>query len=122
MEIERLTETEEGILEALAVYRYLIPRQMLKLEVCKAGSHLYATLRKLVRRKPRLIVMLDFGVIAGEGRLPRFLSGGRRVTREGVSLSLGRLVTRESLGCCLSAWPGGTGRLCGLRPGCSLGR
>jgi hypothetical protein len=39
MQIERIRETEEAILEALAVYRYLTAEQMLRLGVTPSAPH-----------------------------------------------------------------------------------
>ena len=71
MQIERLTETEERILTALATYRFLTPQQMVFAGVSHSRRHLYATLTTLARRSPKLTSELDFGVLPGKGRLSR---------------------------------------------------
>ena len=71
MQVERLTETEERILRALATYRFLTPQQMRMCGVSQSRRHLYTILSTLSRRSPKLIAELDFGVLPGKGRLPR---------------------------------------------------
>jgi hypothetical protein len=82
MQIERIRQTEEAILAALATYRYLTAEQMLRLDVTPSLPHLYASLRTLVNRKPALLVELDFGVLPTRGRLPRLYV----LTRRGAEL------------------------------------
>lgn len=72
MQIERVTETEEGVLTVLATYRYLTAAHLLRLGVSGSKRHLYATLERLVTRRPQLIGQLEFGVLPGKGRLSRF--------------------------------------------------
>ena len=71
MDIERISATEEAILDVLACYRFLTPNQMFRLGVTAAKPHLYATLRKLQIRKPAVISVLDFGALPRRGRLSR---------------------------------------------------
>jgi hypothetical protein len=82
MQIERIRQTEEAVLQVLAVYRYLTAEQMLRLAVTSSPAHLYATLRTLAVRKPALLVELDFGVLPTRGRLPRLYV----LTRRGAEL------------------------------------
>lgn len=82
MEIERLTATGENVLTSLAQYRYLTVYQMQTLGVARDKGHLYATLRELGLRKPAMVLHLDFGVLAGYGRLSRIYF----LTMHGASL------------------------------------
>ncbi len=70
-EVERYSVTESTVLEALATYRYMTAGQMVRVGVSKSLTHLRGVLRKLQKKRPALIVGLDFGVQPGEGKLPR---------------------------------------------------
>src|SRR3954452_21386037 len=85
MEFERYSQTEEAILEALATYRLLTPKQMLRVGVTKASSHLYEVLRALEIRRPAVLKKLDFGALPKYGRLDTMFvltQAGAEVLRE----------------------------------------
>ena len=63
--------TELSVLEALAVYRFLTAKQLLRIGVTPSRSHLYDVLRTLALRRPKLVHELDFGVEPEVGRLDR---------------------------------------------------
>jgi len=65
-----VTPTTHNVLEALALYRYMTPAQMLSAGVTKDRSHLYENLRRLSRGQGSPIGAMDFGTLAGHGRLP----------------------------------------------------
>ena len=79
--IEGLSSVEERVLEALATYRYLTPKQMTELGVSGDKRHLYVVLGRLQtktktpdrkeKRIPKEIGELDFGAVPGKGRLAR---------------------------------------------------
>ena len=69
MIVERFTQTEFAILNALGTFRFLTPTQMLQIGVTKAKPHLHKTLAHLRGQKPALVNMLDFGRLPGVGRL-----------------------------------------------------
>lgn len=71
MHVERITETQERILTALATYRFLTAAQLRVLGVSDSRRYLYSTLRTLTQRRPAVIGELDFGVLPGRGRLSR---------------------------------------------------
>lgn len=78
VEVVSLTPTQEAVLAALATYRFLSVKQMIRGGVCANKQHLYKVLETLqsVRRtggkkerRAREIGHLDFGVVPGVGRL-----------------------------------------------------
>lgn len=76
-------------LTALAAYRFLQPKQLLRLGVSSSKSHLHHTLRVLSRRRPALIHELPFGPPPRAGSAPPPF--GRRpnlyfLTRHGVDV------------------------------------
>src|SRR4051812_25173752 len=102
MEFERYSQTEEAILEALATYRFLTPKQMLRLSVTKAPSHLYEVLRALELRKPLVVKKLDFGALPKYGRLDTtfvLTQAGAEVLRERVVRMIARPRHRAKCAC-----------------------
>jgi len=69
-EEESLTETEERIIEAIATFRFLTPKQMTRVGVTKNKRHLYNTLAGLRKPARKLVWMFDYGTAIGLGRLP----------------------------------------------------
>ena len=67
---ESLRETEERIIEAIATFRFLTPKQMMRVGVTKHNRHLYDTLARLRRPARKLVWMFDYGTAIGLGRLP----------------------------------------------------
>ena len=64
-----LSPTSFNVLEALSVYRYLTPAQMLAVGVTRDKSHLYDTLKRLSRQHGAPVGKMDFGVVPKLGRL-----------------------------------------------------
>lgn len=95
MLVERLTRTDQAILEHVACYRFLTSLQLLALGVTTDKGHLYGTLRSLVSRRPAFLGVLDFGVLVGHGRLPRlyFLTPQGASMLEDIRPDLGHIDT-----------------------------
>ena len=79
MEITSITPTGFKVLEALNTYRFLTIPQMLRLGIAKDRGNLSKVLSSMISAKrddsgiprPKEIGVLDFGSIAGIGRLAR---------------------------------------------------
>ena len=67
--IQRISQTEGKILEAVAHYRFLTAHQLMRLGVTSDKTHLYDKLRTLKTRRPALLHELRFGPEPGLGRL-----------------------------------------------------
>lgn len=83
----RIPPTDEAVLKALATYRFMTPKQLMRVGVTSEKSHLYQVLRRLTaqnpahertpkaaptkRRRPALVREFDFGAIPGLGRLDK---------------------------------------------------
>lgn len=66
------SEKQLRVLEQLGVYRYLTVRQMLQLGIGKTEKEIRDKVLSLLKAKPHaLIQSVDFGFIAGVGRLPQ---------------------------------------------------
>ena len=50
--VDRIRPTDEAVLKALAVYRFLTPKQLMRLAVTTEKSHLYEVLRRLKAQNP----------------------------------------------------------------------
>ena len=65
VEEESLTETEERIIEAIATFRFLTPKQLMRVGVTKNMRHLYYTLARLRKTARKLVWVFDYGVGIG---------------------------------------------------------
>ena len=70
-EAERYSSTEGAVLEALATYRFMTAKQLVKAGVSISLPHVRTVLRKLQKKRPALVAGLDFGALPIEGKLAR---------------------------------------------------
>lgn len=78
-----ITETQLKILEALKTYRYLTVRQMVKLGLYASEKKLRERVLSILKKPPQqLIKAVDFGFVAGKGRLPQL----HHLTKKGALL------------------------------------
>jgi hypothetical protein len=77
-----IQDSQLRLLDALATYRYLIPRQLLRLGVCRSRPYLYSILRDLEQTERPLVRKITYGVHPLAGRLPKVLC----LTRHGAEL------------------------------------
>ncbi|MGZ8997123.1 MAG: hypothetical protein ACXW3P_11655 [Rhodospirillales bacterium] len=77
-----IPDSQLRVLEELAVYRYLIPRQLIRLGICRSLPYLYAILRDLETGERPLIRKIEYGVHPTAGRLAKVLY----LTRQGAEL------------------------------------
>lgn len=60
---------EEAIMDELAVYQFLTATQLLRLGVTRDRKRVYAALRLLRNRKPKVVACIEFGALPGHGTL-----------------------------------------------------
>ena len=127
MKVEQFTRTQERVLEALAVYRFLTSAQMQRVGVAKQRSDIYRALKDLRKRKRASIVAFPPPPPVPHGKLAGFYAltqdgadvlNERRPENERVEVHrkyndfksqyLHRLATVD-LHIALRAWAGGQG-------------
>lgn len=95
MNVEKLNVTEYAVMEALRLYRYLTPKQLLRLGVTARKEHLYKTLKSISFGSRSYIAKLDYGVLPGVGRLPSL----HYLTRKGAeALAEALLIPLQDVG------------------------
>ncbi|NVJ92347.1 MAG: replication-relaxation family protein [Methylocystaceae bacterium] len=68
-DISALADSQVFILKALATYRFLTVKQLLKLDYQISRNQLYAKLKPMREEAKPLVKTIDFGSVPGEGRL-----------------------------------------------------